>query len=343
MVANQPQHFDGGATLPVDSLFFEIGADEYAAQAAPFFATSPILSDDNLDLNTIEIWQTERCVLIEAASNPFVLSRTQNEMQNAGHLIEVTRFLEGSEQGTMGDSIIDRVPGPIYILDLAQRNRTVLSKFKVEQIYVPKAALGVTLENPKVEIVVDAKTPSGLLLHACMDSLFESLKRNSSALSMALLDRYISLLKVNLGVPPQREDVRGQLRQSLFSQICAYVEENLANPTLSASAILRSFGVSRASLYRMFDPYGGVRTYIMQRRVARAVLDLEQNSLLSGRMRHASERWGFSSQPNFNRKIRSRFGTNPGNLFHDSNEARGSRDEEDRMLAIFAERSAIAA
>nr|WP_070960972.1 helix-turn-helix domain-containing protein [Hyphomonas sp. Mor2] len=321
----------------------EICSDEYVAEAAPFFACSPISTDTNSGLNAVDLWQTPLCLLVEAESNPFVRSRTQPETQNTGHLIEVTRYLKGSEQGTQADAIIDRIPGPIYILDMGQRIQTVTSQVKLQQAFLPKALLGWAPDDRTVETAIEPTHPKGVLLHQCMDEIYGALRNQSGGVSEALFERFVALLKVNMGIHPQREDVRRSLRQTIFEQICAYIEENLSVPDLTTGVLLQRFGVSRASLYRMFESHGGVRTYIMQRRVARAVLELEQDSASSGRIRRAAERWGFSSQPNFNRKIRSQYGTNPGNLFTVSRQRGVPSEIAGRTLNSFAARTAVAA
>lgn len=96
-----PTHFNNSVTLPVESLYLEVCADEYTAHAAPFFTSSPIQSDTNSALNSIEVWQSEQCTFVEAESNPFVISRNEQHVQNAGHLIQATRYIKGSAQGVM--------------------------------------------------------------------------------------------------------------------------------------------------------------------------------------------------------------------------------------------------
>ncbi len=307
--------FTAGDSVPVESHRFQVCADEYVAHAAPIFARSPIRAETGLEVNSIEVWENELCNIVRAESNPFVMTRNAQHVQNAGHLIEVTRFSKGTARGMIGDNILNRVPGPIYVLDLGQRFRTFVSQFEMEQLIIPKSIVGTTIEDPTVEIAIEVTHPTGYLLHACMDELFEVLGGNANRLPLALFERFVALLKVNLGVSPQREDVRRQFRQSLYEQICRYIEQNLGKSDLSVDLLLQKFGVSRASLFRMFEPYGGVRSYILQRRVARAVMDLDLRRGEHGRMRDAVEQWGFSSQPNFNRAIRRAFGTNPSSLF----------------------------
>lgn len=332
--------FESDFVIPIQALQFEVCAEEYAAHLAPMFTSAPITNEHHQDLNTAQLWQSDQIGFAEANSNPFVRYRTKKEIQDAGHLLEVTRFISGWEYGTVGEGLIKRVPGPIYVLDQGQMFRSVLGKFKVHQVYVPKACLGLPNDDLTREIVIHARPTSGLLLHAAFTDVYEALRTCPSGIDPGLVDRFLALLKANLGVHPEREDIRRRYRESLFAQICRYIDRALGNQQLSVEVILSTFGVSRASLYRMFERYGGVRTYIMQRRVARAVMDLEQRQGEHGRLRQAVERWGFSSQPNFNRIIRREFGTNPSGLFRTHHPKPELREMPDSVFTDFVMRAA---
>jgi AraC-like DNA-binding protein len=340
MIALSNHESPDDTMLSIDAGIRRICSEEYAAAVSPFFASVPISSDRNFDFNIVQSWQTDLCILAEAVSNPFTGFRSRKEIQEAGHVISVTRFLSGKEQGELNGKVIDRLPGPIYVVDQALPVRTVTSQMHVQQVYIPKAILNLPESLLQGEVCIQPSSPSGLLLHTCLDQLFEILKTDPDKISQAAIERFFALLKTNVGVHPDREDVRCHYRQSLFERIIFDIEQSLGDPDFSTDTILSRFGVSRASLYRMFEPYGGVRTYIMQRRVARAVMDIEERQGEHGRLRQAVERWGFSSQPNFNRTIRREFGTNPSGLFQPQNHAVGLPKNSDRVLREFLMRAA---
>ena len=180
----------------------------------------------------------------------------------------------------------------------------------------------------------------GKIIFGEWESLFQHLHRNGRHLSRESLDRFLACLKIALGTPAQREDVRAQAREALYREICRYVERNLGDPDLTASSILRDFGVSRAGLYRMFEPQGGVRHYITERRAIRAVLELSKGVQTRGAVQAAADRWGFSTGPNFNRVITRMFGASPGALFQSvpriSQPPRGDQELLSNYLATTA-------
>ena len=54
------------------------------------------------------------------------------------------------------------------------------------------------------------------------------------------------------------------------ARMLRHVRENLSDPTLGPDALCQRFGVSRAVLYRAFEPLGGVSAYIRSLRLRRA-------------------------------------------------------------------------
>ena len=301
--------------LPVEALRLDVCKGGLASLLAPFFAFSPIATELRLDKTMFQLWNAQNCGFTEAVGNPFARARSRKENQDAGHLIEVTRFLSGKEQGVMNGAVIHHLPGAIYVVDQGRPMRTVASASHIQQVFVPKSSLGLSDDSLVSETVVDTAQSVGAMLHAAMDRVFAAFNRDCRSLEFDLVDGFLALLKVNLGVPPQREDVRRHVRTELFKRICAHIEQNLGDHRLSTELILTRFGASRASLYRMFEPHGGVRNYIMQRRITRATLEMATRTGERGLMRDVAERWGFSSQPNFNRSIRKMFGVNPSGLF----------------------------
>src|SRR5690606_2791364 len=47
-----------------------------------------------------------------------------------------------------------------------------------------------------------------------------------------------------------------------------YIEKNLSSTSLGLDTVSRAIGVSRSSLYMIFQPLGGVAKYIQSRRLA---------------------------------------------------------------------------
>jgi AraC-like DNA-binding protein len=89
-----------------------------------------------------------------------------------------------------------------------------------------------------------------------------------------------------------------------------FIEARLFDPELAPHDVARALGVSRATLYRLFEPLGGVSAQMKQRRLMRAW------SLLSSTARPTSiavvaSQVGFRSDTYFSREFRRLFGISP--------------------------------
>jgi AraC-like DNA-binding protein len=96
-----------------------------------------------------------------------------------------------------------------------------------------------------------------------------------------------------------------------FATICRYIETNLAASDLGVARLARTFGLSRASLYRLFEPVGGVASYVRARRLNRARQELLAAGLDNRRIGPIAFQSGFRSVAAFNRAFREAYGEPP--------------------------------
>src|SRR5690606_1770391 len=83
---------------------------------------------------------------------------------------------------------------------------------------------------------------------------------------------------------------------------------------VSVAEVARMIGVSRSSLYRAFEPMGGVLTYVRQRRLARIYAALRAHGGATVSMEALATQYGFSSAAQLRTAFRSRFGFSPQEL-----------------------------
>jgi AraC-like DNA-binding protein len=96
---------------------------------------------------------------------------------------------------------------------------------------------------------------------------------------------------------------------TIGARIRAEIEAQLGNPDLDPDWLAEKFGVSRATLYRLFRDYGGVRHHIQERRLLHAYRGLARGS--GERIGVIAERAGFPDQAAFSRAFRSMYGLSP--------------------------------
>ncbi|MGV3548676.1 helix-turn-helix domain-containing protein [Rhizobium sp.] len=123
-------------------------------------------------------------------------------------------------------------------------------------------------------------------------------------------DIVTTLLQQLLRDRQQGASAKASSGQSKVLQICRHIDEHLASPKIAPETLARDFGLSRASLYRMFEPLGGVARYIRLQKIARAAVQLKRADVRVP-LSTIAQSSGFSSDDAFVRAFRESFGITP--------------------------------
>ena len=107
---------------------------------------------------------------------------------------------------------------------------------------------------------------------------------------------------------------RPVLEATLLDRLQAHIETMLGSPSLGPDMLCQAFGLSRSALYRLFEPLGGVATYIQARRLARAYVELANPGKAPRKIYDIAYRWGFVSEYTSSRAFRRAFDLTPGEV-----------------------------
>ena len=89
------------------------------------------------------------------------------------------------------------------------------------------------------------------------------------------------------------------------------IEDLLGRADLGPDVLMEAFNVSRASLYRAFEPMGGVAAFILERRLHRALHALTAPHPTHDRLKQLAHELGFAHPTSFTRAFKKRFGVPP--------------------------------
>ncbi|WP_051278340.1 helix-turn-helix domain-containing protein [Solimonas flava] len=222
-------------------------------------------------------------------------------------------YRRGGYAGRSGDDTLQVRPGELSVLDLSRPISTRASSAETVSLVIPRRLLegcvdvdtlhGSVLSGARADLLGDYLT--ALLRRmpelACED--VASVVRATGELLAALL-------------APSADNVaraRDPLRALTLERARRHIEQHLCSPQLGADTLCAALGISRATLYRLFDASGGVQAYIRKRRLQRvrdALLDpREQRHIATLAYAH-----GFASEAHFCRAFRRLFGLAPGEL-----------------------------
>lgn len=121
----------------------------------------------------------------------------------------------------------------------------------------------------------------------------------------------ISLLTACL-VPSRDHIAEAQrpIEAVIMNRASQMIAKHLANPKLTPGLLCREIGVSRSGLYRIFEPVGGVSTYIRLARLRKtrdALADSSDRRPISA----IAAQWGFMDPSAYSRVFRKEFGISP--------------------------------
>lgn len=281
----------------------------------PLFMTQPLNSERMRMQLDLKMWQVGPLTYIRAASGGRILRRTLAHIAQTSGFYLLSRHVSGRIVGVM-----EGVPF------MVRTNRMILRNLDdpfdalqypsvVESVLIPASVLGCERAQPfALKVLSDAPSVWPSLTDA-MNRSFAKLRAGELQIGRKWVDPVISRVKAETTQPLAALSRRKEVRQSQLLAIQAHIENHLGRLDLCAEELLPNFGVSRATLYRLFEVHGGVRNYIVDRRLFRALLELSSEHRRRGQIQQAAKRWGFSSAANFNRSVQHAFGGAPGALF----------------------------
>ncbi len=125
-----------------------------------------------------------------------------------------------------------------------------------------------------------------------------------------------------------------------------FIDDHLSSPDLGVDLLLQKFPVSRSVLYKMFEPLGGVQSYINKRRLGRVFQSLVAPELSHQTITDIAAQWGFTKTSTFNRLFKDTFSMTPKELRSNAKDATTANSnlkaDEDTYLQFMASLAAKA-
>lgn len=248
-----------------------------------------------------------------SAPQRFSRSATTIARSGADHIL-VQLYMRGGFSGIAGSLPIEVLAGDICVLDCVETLETLSTDFENLTLVIPRAMLesrfatpeslhGLVLKRSSAMTQVLALHLAALFKYAPQMTIREC--ENISAGTVALI---VACLQ---GVIEAHEAPTGSGPVSILIRIRRYIDDNLASADLNAGFIADHFGLSRASLYRLFEPLGGVADYIRNKRLRRVFFDLKSSDYYGKHIGVIARNWGFNNESTFNRAFKIAYGVTP--------------------------------
>jgi AraC-like DNA-binding protein len=202
-------------------------------------------------------------------------------------------------------------PGQPLLSDLAQPKVLSHGAGRITSLFIPRDALDRLLPRQFDLHGVVPQGACGAMLVAHLQSLVLRLPGMTRGEVAGAFEATLHLIAASLAPSASTLDLaRPALTQTLMRQVLRHIDGNLPRADLSSEGLCTAFGLSRATLYRMFEPLGGVAHYIRSQRLERihAVLRAPSGRVYLSRL---AEAHGFKNAAHFSRAFRAHFGYAP--------------------------------
>jgi AraC-like DNA-binding protein len=254
----------------------------------------------------------EMIILRHSGAQP--VDRRTAEMARADqmdHYRIVVSFAREGATVILDDTPVPLVNGEPLLLDLARAATIQFSGGAAVQAFVPREMLDELLNAPRelhgLRLVGASATVLAMHLRSLATCLPEMTEAQAPFAVTATLHMVVAALA---STPELPQAMRPRIESPLLRQACRYIELHLGEPTLAAADVCAAMKVSRATLYRVFEPYGGISAHIRERRLARI-----HEVLCEGRDRRPlariAEDHGFENSAHFSRAFRQQYGHCP--------------------------------
>lgn len=263
--------------------------------------------------------------LLSCSLGPVVLGRSRFAPQryrrtaatiarsNIDHIV-IQQYVTGGFVGAAPGRQIRVRSGDICVLDLASTFETHTQESETLNLIVPRSLIVSALANPGAlhGLVIPGESASariiGMNLASILDSLGVMKENELRPIALAATSLVRALLR---GVLEESAGATASGPGPSLFELRHFIEDRLAEPDLNVSGIATAFGLSRATLYRVFEPLGGIAGYIRRRRLHRAFSALTTPDGRPRRIGGIARQWQLGNEASFARSFRSEYGITP--------------------------------
>jgi AraC-like DNA-binding protein len=203
--------------------------------------------------------------------------------------------------------------GEIAFFDLSQT--MVIEAPFVENISLAISRRRLEAVVPLLDSVHGAVMPSTALakvLIGAMEGVAAAGETMQPAEAGPVADALILMVAAGLDQVSQTKAAPGGAAGAVsLASLKAAIERRLTDPAFGPQALQDEFGMTRSTLYRAFEPLGGVGAYISERRLRHAYRLMTDPAQKELRLSQLAFELGFAHASAFSRAFKTRFGLTP--------------------------------
>ena len=223
-------------------------------------------------------------------------------------------FDSGSANLSASTTSFEQKKNSIVLYDLSQKLTGTTSQFSNLTLTIPRASIAPHIVNPDDQHLHLMTVNQPMVKLLC--NYMRSLERNAGKLGFAARQQVgASITGLVIACLQNEQPLSNHTEKSVsrarLTLIRDYIEDNLNLPDLGPNHLIKQFALSRSKLYTMCAPFGGISSYIRERRCNRALMLLTSPANMEYRLHAIALNAGFSDGAALSKAFRKRYGYPP--------------------------------
>ncbi len=235
---------------------------------------------------------------------------TTSAMQRE-ELLVLRMHLSGSSEGIINDQAYRTSRSHLLFYDYNQSLDATNHPTEFISFTFPYAAIGYDPSQHNGLFQIDLNSPSGIMIRNNLEMMQQLVPKLSLQDAGALADGFTGLLAGLLWNDLRDDTLYRKFLAGREVAVRRFVKNNLKTPGLDADMICKSLNLSRAVLYRIYQPEGGVSHAITTLRLEGAYRDLAISEPKRGVIAQVAQSWCFFDGAHFSRLFRQTFAVTP--------------------------------
>lgn len=284
----------------------------------PFFDCVPIVENDyqiNREKET-KLFLLDNVVLAKSNCDRQLIKRDRHWRQkNDGTDNFMIIYVNRGDYNVFSDNIERYYPkGTVFVLDLSKELLIRMNENEGFSLSIPRSLMAHYFENLD-ELHHFFIPPELIRANSIKNSFLKVLhltENHSKDIASIFLADFLQLLaeffrpKINI----ENDLVLSAIR----AQIISYIQMNADQFELNVSDICRTFNCSRAKLYRILQPYGGVSKIIRNTRLNECWAELANQDCSHKKIIEISTKWGIDDYSAFSKTFKRHYGMRPSDV-----------------------------
>lgn len=230
------------------------------------------------------------------------IGRTQTET------LVVRYFRKGGQRGLLNGEPVTFGTGEVHIYPYGSEFVSLTGDLEQVSVYLPFEHVDFHPGRDRNHRCFGAATSTARAIRQALASTMDDLAAGGTDEAVGSADAFGALIHNVLD-----QDRRGSRERRMHNlarshALRAYVRANLNDPDLNSAQVCNAFAASRATIYREFEPDGGINSYILTQRLRSAMLHLVKGPVERGDIGRIALSHGFRDTGHFSRTFRQAYG-----------------------------------